>query len=248
MLLRVARSAARAAVESSGYWFRRSDQLPWGIDFLLDLRRLALAWGQPIKRVLDVGAHHGETIERILRAFPKANVIAFEPHPATFAVLAGRFGHDSRVTLHNIALDAERRTAELFEYPASTISSLFPNARYAAAYEKLTGSVSVTCAPLDDELFTDAIDVLKIDTEGNELRVLQGASKLLARRAIRFIYLEFNDLLEKPGYTGGALLPIAEFLGPFGFQFVATYTDYIKTNGALFGVSNVLLAAPPTTA
>ena len=35
-------------------------------------------------------------------------------------------------------------------------------------------------------------------------------------------------------------MPLAEFLSPFGFKFVATYTDWIEPCGEHFVVSNVL--------
>ena len=46
-------------------------------------------------------------------------------------------------------------------------------------------------------------------------------------------------------YSGGALLPIAELIAPYGYHFVATYNDYIVTEGEMFGVSNALFALPP---
>ena len=38
------------------------------------------------------------------------------------------------------------------------------------------------------------IDFLKIDTEGSELAVLQGASKLLENKSIGCIHFEFNEM------------------------------------------------------
>ena len=68
---------------------------------------------------------------------------------------------------------------------------------------------------------------------------------MLSAGKIRFIYTEFNDMLPKPGTTGGALVPIAQFLAPLGFRFVATYTDFVRTDREMFGVSNALLVVPP---
>src|SRR6185436_3522307 len=38
------------------------------------------------------------------------------------------------------------------------------------------------------------VDFLKIDTEGNELKVLKGAQSLLQKNAIRAIQFEFNEM------------------------------------------------------
>lgn len=91
----------------------------------------------------------------------------------------------------------------------------------------------------------DAIDVLKVDTEGFDLEVLKGAVNLLAAGLIRFIYFEFNEILNREGVFGGALAPIAELITPYGYRFVATYNDYVVTEGEMFGVSNALFALPP---
>ena len=90
-----------------------------------------------------------------------------------------------------------------------------------------------------------SVGVLKIDTEGADLAVLRGATGMLSRGAIDFVYVEFNDLQPKPGTTGGALVPIDDLLRPHGLRFIATYNDYIVTEGEMFAVSNALFAHPP---
>ena len=102
---------------------------------------------------------------------------------------------------------------------------------------------SLDCFCKDQNI--DRIDVLKIDTEGHELEVLKGAVNLLSSRKIRYIYAEFNELLPIKGVIGGALCPIAEFIYPFGYSFIATYNDYLHVDGDLLGISNVLFAQPP---
>lgn len=65
------------------------------------------------------------------------------------------------------------------------------------------------------------IDYLKIDVEGHEFKVLQGAQRLLGSRAIRYVQFEFNscaifervflkdifDMLLKQGYTVYKITP-----------------------------------------
>ena len=64
----------------------------------------------------------------------------------------------------------------------------------------------------------ERIDLLKIDTEGSEIAVLQGASRMLSSDAIRFVYAEFNEILPIPGVVGSGLVPLAEILSPFGLS------------------------------
>jgi hypothetical protein len=62
------------------------------------------------------------------------------------------------------------------------------------------------------------IDVLKVDAEGHDLAVLQGAGGLLAGGHVKFVFIEFNSMLPREGATGGALCSIGSLLDPSGFN------------------------------
>src|SRR5262249_7971596 len=109
-------------------------------------------------------------------------------------------------------------------------------------------STSVACQTIDSYCVSNGvslIDLLKIDVEGCELQVLNGAEKMLDKGRVAFVYAEFNDLQPKADATGGALLPLAEYLGRFGYRYIATYTDFVALDAGLFVVANVLFALPP---
>ena len=86
------------------------------------------------------------------------------------------------------------------------------------------------------------IDVLKVDAEGHDLAVLQGAERLLAGGHVKFVFIEFNSMLPREGATGGALCSIGSLLEPVGFQFVASYPEYMISEEELFVTSNALFA------
>ena len=69
---------------------------------------------------------------------------------------------------------------------------------------------------------------------------------MLINNSIAFIYLKFNDFIKEKSTNGGFLNEITEYLSGFGFQFVATYTDYIVTEQKMFVVANALLFNPNT--
>jgi FkbM family methyltransferase len=221
----------------------------FGIDYLSDIERLADRWKYDIGTFFDVGANDGETSLVALKRFPKARVYSFEPHPATFKLLERRIGSQPMVRTERVALGVAVGSIEMFEYDASTtISSLQPKAPFAVRFKMEGRPIAVSCTTLDhycEEQYLDRIDVLKIDTEGHDLNVLHGGTGMLAKGAVRFVYVEFNDLHVKEGEVGGALLPIDDFLRSYGFRFVASYNDYIVMEGEFFSVSNALFAAPP---
>jgi hypothetical protein len=105
----------------------------------------------------------------------------------------------------------------------------------------------VECTTLDsfcESHGVQHIDVLKIDTEGCDLLVLQGAEQMLPAGRVRFVYLEFNDMSPRSGSTGGALTPISDLLGQFGFRFIATYPDHMEFGDEMHVGANVLFVYP----
>ncbi len=68
---------------------------------------------------------------------------------------------------------------------------------------------------------------------------------MLAQKAIKFIYFEFNDIIPRRDASGGTLAPIDQLIRPHGYRFIATYNDYVLPEGELFLVSNALYALPP---
>jgi FkbM family methyltransferase len=235
--------AIRSLLERRGYWFRHRSVLPFGIDYLNDIRRLSGFENLSIEIFFDVGANVGQTSSAALSTLPGATIFAFEPDKTSFAKL-GENVHSSRFKAFNVALSDRSGEARFFDYGAlATSNSLVEDSQYARRANHPATVTTVACETLDSfcyRLGLSHVDVLKIDTEGHEMAVLHGASQMLAKQRVRFIYVEFNTMLPKPGTTGGALLPISELLEPLGFRFVATYAEYMIPTADLFVTSNAL--------
>ena len=239
----------KAAANAAGYTIWKRSGLHYGLSVYEDVNRLSTLLDRPVATVFDVGANQGQSCRKMLDLFRSARVYAFEPHPKTFERLAAL--NHARVSPFNLALGDREGEAILHEYGAegleSLVNSLSPNAPFAARHGWKSREIKVRCVTLDTfctEHDVAQIDLLKIDTEGFDLFVLKGAHQLLSDGRIGFVYVEFNDLLPQPGSAGGALLPIAEYLSPFGFKFIASYTDYVLTEGDLFVCANALFAVP----
>jgi FkbM family methyltransferase len=150
--------------------------------------------------------------------------------------------------LVNLALGSEIADKTMFEYDLSLVNSLFPNSQFAVRFAKEARQIQVHCTTLDKFCFergVEHIDVLKIDTQGFDFEVLKGASSMLTRQAIKFIYVEFNDIIARRDASGGALEPIDQLIRPLGYRFIATYNDFVVPDAELFLVSNALYALPP---
>ena len=251
MIKAAAKRVVRYILESAGYRVYHRDVLPFGIEYMVDIERLGRAWNIPIRTFFDVGANIGQTSSLALSSFREAQVFAFEPDPLTFSKLVQCLGKHPRLATYNFAIGNACGAVPFFRYSSSTLSSLISDAQYPMRKGVTAQKITVDCTTLTDFCSANGIhliDVLKIDTEGADLLVLQGGEQLLSAGRVRFVYVEFNDTSDRIGSTGGALTPISNFLGKFGFRFVATYPDYMELGDEMHVGANVLFVLPPSVA
>ncbi|MGH9383996.1 MAG: FkbM family methyltransferase [Vicinamibacterales bacterium] len=244
------RSALRSVARRMGVTLLSTRNVPFGYDYLLDIARLNRILNVSTRIFFDVGANDGTLTLAALKVFPDATFHCFEPHPTTFWKLESAVKHRPNVTLHRVALSYQRGSAVMHEYSSDKLASLTPNSKHAQVHRLPSTTLLVTRDTLDQfcaDHQVSHIDVLKIDTEGHELQVLQGAKRMLAEARIGFIYTEFNSLGSDPGVDGGALGELGAFLEPYRFQFVVSYTEQVHGHlDTLFIVANALFARRPT--
>ncbi len=130
---------------------------------------------------IDVGVLDGEILDKFLKIAPKGKHFGFEPIPQKFEKLQRKYSNNPQVSIYNTALGNENgRTS--FNYVTSNPSySGIRKRRYDRPDEQDT-SIEVNIQKLDsflDEL--PLISMIKIDVEGAEYLVLEGASNLLKR-------------------------------------------------------------------
>src|SRR3989449_4863021 len=134
--------------------------------------------------VVDVGAHIGRYA---LRAATKASkVIAVEPDPPNFSLLERnvRLNGFSNVVLVPHALSSVPGTRALWLAGSGNTgtSSVDPDASRARGGARWPGTVPVEALTLDElveSVGLTRIDWLKVDVEGHEIAVLQGAKAAL---------------------------------------------------------------------
>jgi FkbM family methyltransferase len=228
-----------------GYWARRTEVLPLGIDYILDVCRIPTQYDDPIQTIVDVGAHTGESIGAFDRRWPEARILAIEADPDTYVALAG-----SPVSRHaeclKLALSDNRGQAEFYRFGhQATCSSLLRDGRLAV-HSGLApvGTVTVRCDTLDNlvrERKLERFDSIKIDTEGSELRVLDGVAETLSKRTVKSVYLEFNRIPAMDGKRDCAFAPLPESLDELDFSFVATCPEHPLLKNGYFSTRNALL-------
>jgi FkbM family methyltransferase len=172
-------------------------------------------------RVLfDVGANTGEWTRDARRRFADAEIHAFEVVPDTAAELQRQVGRLPGVTVNEVGLDAEAGEIEVRYYPSFSEGSGFGAHIHDIPYETRRAAVTTGDLYCGDHGI-DHIDLLKIDVEGVEHRVLRGFEGMLYRRAIDVVQFEYgpfnieshmllrdyHEMFGKLGYCVGRIFP-----------------------------------------
>ena len=153
-----------------------------------------------IEKIIDIGAHKGEFLEKMLEIEKVNSFYAFEPQKNIFNELSEKFSKNKKVTLYNFAMDKEITNKKLKINKLSMTSSL-AEINEKSLYLKIKNFLTFSKSNFEDEyeIQTNTIDkifenislqkaLLKIDVEGFEMNVIEGSQMKL--KEIPFILLE----------------------------------------------------------
>jgi FkbM family methyltransferase len=136
---------------------------------------------RPDSNCADVGCHKGEILDLLLAAAPQGQHFGFEPIPVMYQNLKVKYADRTNCQFFDLALSNTPGTSS-FNYVVSNPSySGLLKRKYDRANEEDT-QITVQTEKLDDVWPTDLpLDVIKIDVEGGEQMVLEGALETLRR-------------------------------------------------------------------
>jgi FkbM family methyltransferase len=151
---------------------------------------------------VDIGANIGiySAIMARRRLFStQFRMIAFEPHPDTFIRLRQNVS-SLGVEIQNIALsdvDGE------LEFVDGAVSHVFTALQFANSYNIRSEIITVETKRLDHFEWNSNSVFLKIDAEGQELKILQGAQGMFDRGIVSGVYLDGYEDRRCITYLGG---------------------------------------------
>jgi FkbM family methyltransferase len=177
--------------------------------------------------VVDVGANTGQFGQEIRDHGFKGGILSFEPLPEAYSALERRAAKDPRWMTFNSAIGAASGTLNLHVAANSVSSStlkMLDRHREAAPNSATVAQISVPVARLDSipGLPIQSKGYLKVDTQGFEEQVLEGAGKDLSR----FGAVEL-ELTLTPLYEGQALFDaILLRLSSAGYRLAGVYPGF----------------------
>lgn len=151
--------------------------------------------------IFDVGANKGEYVNSIISAMSKqVNIYAFEPLEAACSILKRRFATSKSIKVFNLGFNDKVGKKNIhFNEDTSELASLYQRRAESMSLPALLDKQeTVNLSTID--LFCNKnrishIHLLKIDTEGHELKVLQGAKEMLQQNKISYIQFEFGGAM-----------------------------------------------------
>ena len=181
-----------------------------------------------VRTVIDVGANQGQYADQVRHLGFRGRMHSFEPGAAAYAQLSRAARSDPTWTVHQLALGSEPGVADLQVSHNSVSSSLLavekthvdaaPESRTDRTEQVRVSTLDAECAEVEGPV------LLKIDTQGYELPVLRGASRLLDRVEVVQVELSFVPL-----YAGQShyleLLGFLEDAGFAPFQLIPGFSD-----------------------
>ena len=189
----------------------------------VSLRRAKILDSQCIDLVLDIGASEGAFPKKLRQTGYKGSFISFEPLPQSFALLRKNTSSDPLWDCENTALGSFDGTIDINVSGQKVSSSILPMMDahiHAMSSSRYVDKKRIKIARLDAFLnrIKWAQDLyLKIDVQGYEKQVLQGACETLERtRALEI------ELSLAPMYRGGMVINEAlDYLDRKGFRLVS---------------------------
>ncbi len=161
---------------------------------------------RPAPRIIDGGANVGLSLVYFKKLYPESTVLAFEADPLIHSVLTANV---ASLGLKGVTL----RNEALWDQPGS-VRFLSDHADAGRVGDGDTG-VEVPSLLLQ-EVLDQPVDLLKLDIEGAEYRVLKTAQESLAQ--VDRLFVEYHSHTDKPQELAGLLQVLADS----GFRYYIT--------------------------
>jgi len=142
---------------------------------------------------LDIGANDGTHVKKIINSTKNIKFKIFEPNINNFKKILKNINTLKRVQCFNFKLGNKNGTEKFYDHNvvgSVHASSYKANLRYL--FDKKIITYKTRVQKIDNLKFKEKVKLIKIDVEGDELKVLKGAKKLITKDN-PIIILEFNS-------------------------------------------------------
>lgn len=190
-------------------------------------KKLLKDYLKPDSNCIDVGCYKGEILDLFIAFAPKGSHLAFEPIQVNFKQLEHKYRQQEHVELFNTALSNTEGHSEFQYVKTNPAYSGFRRRDYVR--DETIEIVNVTKTTLDSIAKNKRVDCIKIDVEGAEYLVLEGARQTILSNKPLIIFEHGKGASEYYGYSSEKLFDLLHELG----LNVYTFESYFDKKEAL---------------
>lgn len=199
--------------------------------------------------IVDVGANRGQFAAISRRLFPSSQIYSFEPLAGPAAIFTKALGADRRIRLFNNAIGARSGPAPMYVTTHDDSSSLL---KPAIAQQEVFGIQTQRMDEISVRHLSECLtrgdlkapSLLKIDVQGGELDVLEGAADLIDCFDALYVECSYLQLYENQPLYGD----IARWADEHGFRLSGVYNQYVDPQQGPIQADFLFLKAPQTEA
>ena len=196
--------------------------------------------------VFDVGGNKGQSIEKYLKIFDNPTIHSFEPVKSEFDIMQRKFKDNKNIILNNFAIGDKNEKKNInvtTKTGGSSFNKINPGTRWIKIRSKIHGVNEENYVKRIEEVQIvtldfyckkhniNTIDLLKIDTQGYEDKVLIGSSELMKQNKIKAITTE---IMHDNNYGKSfSFSDIEKYLLPNNFRMVLIQNTH---NNLFYGI------------
>ena len=162
-----------------------------------------IAKSHKLDTIFEVGANEGGYTQILRKIFPESEIYSFEPNPNVYIKLRSNT-KNLNIHTYNYGFSNKNERSKLWDVSqkplnknySSPLSTLYKDV-ITDLYKQRPISNVVKLKTIDSFCKSsdiDKIDLLCLDTEGNEFNILKGAVKMLKKNKIGIVLFEFNEM------------------------------------------------------
>tara|TARA_B100001121_G_C18675691_1_gene616149 strand:+ start:1165 stop:1986 length:822 start_codon:yes stop_codon:yes gene_type:complete len=145
--------------------------------------------------IIDVGGHQGSYTDELLKIYPNANIILFEPSINKCKMLINKYKDNKNINIENFALSNISGKGKLYSNAdEDSLATLFKREeknrdRFFSLEEDI--EIIQLSKYWSEKLNFQKIDLIKLDIEGSEFNVIKDLENYLEK--INLIQFEFGE-------------------------------------------------------
>tara|TARA_Y100000817_G_scaffold255623_1_gene208788 strand:- start:683 stop:1543 length:861 start_codon:yes stop_codon:yes gene_type:complete len=146
--------------------------------------------------IIDIGAHKGDKTSLFLKFFPKDNYYLFEPFDKYYQIIKKKFRNSNNIKVYRKAVSNYEGSGKFY----TSNKNIYAESFSLEKYEFLENFEKIEIVNLDNIEFKEKVKLIKLDAEGKEPEIIEGASKLiLSNKPILLIETSnlTHELIEK---------------------------------------------------